>query len=447
MHTTPSSPVGLHRVTDPAGAALPQAARGHRPVARALARRGAHRGRDAQPRRRLVPPALREARRRRGCRARGGARHRRHPRQDAEPGHRLGRHAHRHRRRGRARVAARARGRRPGRHAGVPLADPAHHHRRPGPLGRPLRAGARAGHGGAVRPLHRRPAARRPLARPGPDGHGRLRRPGPGRPGGGGVRRARASRRPWPCSAAPASPGRCRSPRPATPVPAAASGWCRSSARPTCSRPAAWPTRSSSPTPARRSASRMPWRPPAGRPTSPSSASTCPAASSRRILATAQGGTIIYFSMATQLLGRGAGRRGPGRRRADAGRQRLRARPRRPRARPAAPHPGRAGAVRGAPRRVSSTARATDAHPLRVTHPASGGNSVEGFDSIGPRPQEARHDPLRRPHPRPCRRRRPGPAGRWVFLRRLDRHVGGQLARRECRGLRVRRRCAAASPA
>ncbi len=26
MHTTPSSPVGLHRVTDPAGAALPQAA-------------------------------------------------------------------------------------------------------------------------------------------------------------------------------------------------------------------------------------------------------------------------------------------------------------------------------------------------------------------------------------------------------------------------------------
>ena len=28
MRTTPSSPVGLHRVTDPAGAALPQAARG-----------------------------------------------------------------------------------------------------------------------------------------------------------------------------------------------------------------------------------------------------------------------------------------------------------------------------------------------------------------------------------------------------------------------------------
>jgi L-erythro-3,5-diaminohexanoate dehydrogenase len=27
VHTTPSSPVGLHRVTDPAGAALPQAAR------------------------------------------------------------------------------------------------------------------------------------------------------------------------------------------------------------------------------------------------------------------------------------------------------------------------------------------------------------------------------------------------------------------------------------
>ena len=26
MHTTPSSPVGLHRVIDPAGAALPQAA-------------------------------------------------------------------------------------------------------------------------------------------------------------------------------------------------------------------------------------------------------------------------------------------------------------------------------------------------------------------------------------------------------------------------------------
>ena len=50
---------------------------------------------------------LREAcRGRRRRRARGGARHRRRARQDAEPGHRLRRHAHRRRRRGRPGVAA-----------------------------------------------------------------------------------------------------------------------------------------------------------------------------------------------------------------------------------------------------------------------------------------------------------------------------------------------------
>ena len=61
----------------------------------------------------------------------------------------------------------------------------------PVPLGRPLRAGARAGHRGAVRPLDRRPTSRRPLARPGPDGDGRLRRSRPRGAGRGGVRRAR----------------------------------------------------------------------------------------------------------------------------------------------------------------------------------------------------------------------------------------------------------------
>ena len=214
---------------------------GRRPVSGALARRGAHRRRDAQPRRGVVPPAVREARRRRRGRARRGARHRRHPRQDAEPGHRLGWHAHRHRRRGRARVAPRAGGRRPGGHPGLALADAPDHHRRSRPLGRPLGAGARGGHRSALRPLHRRPPAGGPLARPGPDGHGRLRGTGPRRAGGGGVRRPRhradGRRARWRRQVGLAVPGRGAT----TPGQGTASGWCRSSGRPRCCARAAWP--------------------------------------------------------------------------------------------------------------------------------------------------------------------------------------------------------------
>ena len=55
----------------------------------------------------LPPARATQARRRRRRGPRRGARDRREPRQDAEPGHRLGRHAHRHGRGGRPGVAAR----------------------------------------------------------------------------------------------------------------------------------------------------------------------------------------------------------------------------------------------------------------------------------------------------------------------------------------------------
>ena len=105
----PAPRARAHRGADhpPAGGPAPRRAPG------AVARRGPHRRRDAQPRRRLLPPAGREAharrRGRRGSGARRGARHRRDARQDAEPRHRLGRHAHRHRRGGRSGQPARAR--------------------------------------------------------------------------------------------------------------------------------------------------------------------------------------------------------------------------------------------------------------------------------------------------------------------------------------------------
>ena len=47
-----------------------------------------------------------------------------------------------------------------------------------------------------------------------------------------------------------------------------------------------------------------------GRPTSPSSASTCPGCEQPAILATAQGGTIIFFSMATNFAAAALGAEG-----------------------------------------------------------------------------------------------------------------------------------------
>ncbi len=162
---------------------------------RALAGRGAHRRADPQPRCRELPPAGAEAhdcgsgRRCRG--ARRGARHRRDPRQDAEPGDRLRGHAHRHGRRGRSREPARPGRRGAGGDARLALADPAADQRRPRPVGRTVGAGARIGPRDPLRPQHRRAAARRPGPAPLADGHGRLRRAGPRRAGGAGACRAR----------------------------------------------------------------------------------------------------------------------------------------------------------------------------------------------------------------------------------------------------------------
>ncbi len=64
VSTSPGSPVGLHRVLEPAGV-LPQAAERLDDAARAVAGRGPDRGRAAQPRRRVLPAAGRGARRRR----------------------------------------------------------------------------------------------------------------------------------------------------------------------------------------------------------------------------------------------------------------------------------------------------------------------------------------------------------------------------------------------
>ena len=107
-----------------------------------------------------------------------GARHRGHPRQDAEPRDRLRRHARRHRRGGRAGVAARARRRRPSHHPGLADADAAGDRGRPGRLGRPRRAGAVRRLRRAVRPFDRRRDPRRPAGRAQPVGDGRLRRAG-----------------------------------------------------------------------------------------------------------------------------------------------------------------------------------------------------------------------------------------------------------------------------
>ena len=163
-----------------------------RRLARALARRGAHPHRDPQPRRRVLPPAVGEARRRRGGGACRGARHRRRP-------------------------AARCRTPSPvpggmligtvdevGPESSLGLAVGDHVATLVSlsltPLvitddlagwdGRSERVPA-AGPRDPLRPVDRGPAARRPEPRPGPHGHGRVRRAGTRGPCGGGVCRAR----------------------------------------------------------------------------------------------------------------------------------------------------------------------------------------------------------------------------------------------------------------
>ena len=142
MSTSPASaasdPTGLHRVLDDA-VVLPAGGRsGSTPAASCGPTRcgSASSGSTSTPRRSASSSARTTATATR-VRARG-ARHRRRPRQDAEPRDRLRRHARRHRRGGRPRVPARPRGRRPGRHPGLAHPDPAGHR------GRPRRAGTAA---------------------------------------------------------------------------------------------------------------------------------------------------------------------------------------------------------------------------------------------------------------------------------------------------------------
>ena len=175
---TSPSPVGLHRVLEPVGV-LPQAAWRLDADPAIGADEVRVRRRAAQPRRRELPPAGREARAGTGtpCAPRSSrSSPSRGKMQNPVTGSR--RHARRRRRRGRPGLAARPRGRGPGRHPRLAVADPAAHHRRAGPLGRSLRAGPVRRHRDPVRPLDRRRAARRPARRARPRRHGRLRRAG-----------------------------------------------------------------------------------------------------------------------------------------------------------------------------------------------------------------------------------------------------------------------------
>ena len=183
------------------------AAGGHPPrrPPRAVARRGAGPGGAAQPRRGIVPPARAQARGRRRNGARGGARHRGHPRQDAEPGDRFRRHARGRRRGGRAAVAARPRDRRPGHHPGLAHADTA------GDRGRAVAGwdgrGEQVpcdGYAMLVRPVDRGGDPGRPACRAQPVGDGRLRGACAHRPGRLRLRAAPSSQ----SSAPPASPVR-----------------------------------------------------------------------------------------------------------------------------------------------------------------------------------------------------------------------------------------------
>ena len=285
---TPSSPVGLHRVLDPAGAgALPQAARRLDDRAELWHGRGADRRRHAQPRRGVVPAAGEKhtptGRRRRG-RARGGPRHRRHPRQDAEPGHRLRRDAHRHGRRGRSGQPARADRRRPGRDPRLAVPHPA------APRPTASRAGTAAASRSRPRATPSSSAAASPPCCPRtcPPALALMVMDVCGAPAlvarvvGEYAARGHAAR---PCSSSVGrgSPGRSRWRPRGKPAPAALSPSSPPSARRRCCERTGLADEvvvADARSPARPVA--RPSLQPAGRPTSPSSASTCPGASSRR---------------------------------------------------------------------------------------------------------------------------------------------------------------------
>ena len=201
--------------------------------------------------------------------------------------------------------------------------------------------------------------------------------------------------------------------------------------RPRCCATAGWPTTSWSPTPATRSRCATPSRRPADRPTSPWSASTCPAARAGRSSATADGGTVIFFSMATSFSAAALGAEGAGRRRDHARRQRLHARPRGVRPGAAARQRRRARPVR------AETVMATSTRPRRGAldlDPAT----VRKARGAGPQGRPADRQDRPAAHHR-VRRARDAAAGRPRGRRRRG-HAVGQPPRR----LRPRRRRARA---
>ena len=390
-----SSPVGLHRVLEPTGDAvtLPQAARRL----------------DARPE--LWPDEVRIAvdtlnldaasyRQLAGkhtsdgvidgaavaCR---GARHRRDPRQDAEPRHGLRRHAHRH---GRRRRTAEPLGLRVGRPRGDPrlaLADPAAPHRRTGPAG--------TGAPSRCPPRATRSSSAAASPRDFPTTSTRAWRSWSwtsavhprSSSGWWGSMPPATSRPPWPCWGRPASRGRCRSPPLGEPAPAVSSASCRSSGSDSLLEPTGLAD----------AVVLADARSPLGLSAAVEAAGgpaditvVCvdvPGCEQPAILSTAQGGTIIFFSMATNFAAAALGAEGlaadvrmlvgngyvPG--------------PRRPRALAPARGAGRAGALRVPPRRGVRPPRRHPAPQHTEQSPTSSGIAGGGSQLLGVLPDRA----------------------------------------------------------
>ena len=189
------------------------------------------------------------------------------PRQDAQPGDRLRRHARRHRRGGRAGAPRSASPSATGSPPWSRSPSPRWSSRTgwPGWDGRSEQVPARRLRD-PVRPHHRRRAPRRPAGRAGLVGDGRLRRAGADRARVVARATTRPDRSPW--SAAPASPGRCAWPRPGGPAPAHHRRRAPPRPRPTCCERRRPRRRGRGlPTPATRSRCATPSRAPADRPT------------------------------------------------------------------------------------------------------------------------------------------------------------------------------------
>ena len=285
--------------------------------------RGAGPPRTPEPGRRVLPAAAHRARRRPGPHPGRGAGDHPEPRQDAQPGHRLGRDADR--RRGRGRTRSHPLGLAPGMRIATLVSltlTPLHIE---DDLRRWDGRGEQVPAEGHAILFARSIAAELPADLPRraePGRHGRLRRPGPDpprgrRPYGAGRGRDRRRRQERVTGPGRRAPRRSRADHRRRPRPGRGRACCG---------PRGWPTRSSSPTPATRS----PW-PPRSASRGADVTVVCvdvPGCEHGAILATAPGGTVVFFSMATSFPRRRAGRRGPGRRRDHADRKRVRPRSR-----------------------------------------------------------------------------------------------------------------------